>query len=76
MGHHLSRNIRRKPYNDNSDNIKRKELIRYLDEMDKQLKLLTNELYDKVDKNRKIKPINSNWHNIQTNKNYIFDKDL
>lgn len=47
MGHHLSRNIRKKQYNDNIDNVKRKELIRYLDEMDKQLKSIKHELYDK-----------------------------
>lgn len=70
MGHHLSRNIRRKSYNDNIDDKKRKELIRYLDEMDKQLKLITHELHDK----RPTKPKTS--ISYQTNKNYIFDKDL
>ena len=68
MGHHLSRNIRKKSYDDNIDDKKQKELIRYLDEMDQQLKILTNELHDKVDKKPKIKPINTNWHNLQTNK--------
>ena len=70
MGHHLSRNIRRKPYNDNIDDIKRKELIRYLDEMDKQLKSIKHELYDKGT----LKP--QTYISYQTNKNYIFDKDL
>jgi oligoendopeptidase F len=70
MGHHLSRNIRKNPYNDNIDDIKRKELIRYLDEMDKQLKSIKHELYDKG--TPKPQPSIS----YQTNKNYIFDKDL
>jgi len=77
MGQRASRNIRKRSYNNNDiDNVKRKELIRYLDEMDQQLKILTNELHDKVDKKPKIKPINTNWHNLQTNKNSIFDKNL
>lgn len=70
MGHHLSRNIRRKQYNDNIDDKKRKELIRYLDEMDKQLKSITHELHYKGTP----KPQTS--ISYQTNKNYIFDKDL
>lgn len=70
MGHHLSRNIRKKSYNNNDiDNVKRKELIRYLDEMDKQLKILTNELHDKVDTKHK------NYKNISYKYN-SFDKDL
>ena len=70
MGHHLSRNIRKKSYNNNDiDNVKRKELIRYLDEMDKQLKILTNELHDKVDTKHKN-------HKIISYKYNTFDKDL
>ena len=54
MGHHLSRNIRRKTSNEEIDNVKRKELIRCLDDMDKQLKLITSELHDKVDQKLKL----------------------
>lgn len=69
MGHHLSRNIRKKTYNNNDiDTVKRKELIQYLDEMDKQLKILTNELHDKADKKHKNTIINNKYN--------IFDKDL
>jgi hypothetical protein len=69
MGHHLSRDIRKKTYNNNDiDNVKRKELIRYLDEMDKQLKILTNEIHDKADKKQRNTIIN--------NRSNIFDKEL
>ena len=62
MGQRASRNIRKRSYNNNDiDNVKRKELIRYLDEMDQQLKILTNELHDKVDNKNKINSINTNW---------------
>jgi len=62
MGQRASRNIRKRSYNNNDiDNVKRKELIRYLDEMDKQLKILSNELHDKVDNKNKINSINTNW---------------
>jgi hypothetical protein len=70
MGHHLSRDIRKKTYNNNGiDNVKRKELIRYLDEMDKQLKFLTNELHIEVDTKHKN-------HKIISYKYNTFDKDL
>jgi hypothetical protein len=73
MGHHLSRIIRRKSYNDNNDNIKRKEMIRCLNEMDKELKMMINELHDIVDRHNNTK--NLELHK-QVNKNYLFDKDV
>jgi len=69
MGHHLSRDIRKKTCNNNDiDNVKRKELIRYLDEMDKQLEILTNEIHGKADKTQRNTNIN--------NRSNIFDKEL
>ena len=43
--------------------------------MDKQLKLLTSELHDKLDKQTKIKPISTNTKLSKTDNN-IFDKVL
>ena len=78
MGHHVSKSALKKTAPDvDSNDIKekksRKELLRCLDNMDKQLELFVNDLHDASSDNRsnKVIPLRK-----ETYKPAIFDKDL
>jgi hypothetical protein len=77
MGHRVSKSALKKTAPDvdsNGINEKsRKELLRCLDNMDKQLELFMNELHDKRREKRSNK-ITPTYYDV--NKNAIFDKDL